>query len=107
MDTLLQIMDILARPLMTFVVFLLVIFLVIRPAMHLLADLLVNRRRKTDDEEEDLEIVKEAAGEEELLELLRRAGPGLTDRDRIERLAKSDPDKAKQLVQAWIRDHSS
>jgi len=48
-----------------------------------------------------------AAKEEELLDLLRQAGPDLANREQIEQVAKNDLDRAIDMVRAWLRQHET
>jgi flagellar M-ring protein FliF len=92
----------LAMPIITLLVALLVILFVVKPFFKILAAKQVQPHRfATTTGRGGQQIV--AAGEEEDLTLAPR---GLTDQERIFRLAQSDPDRAADLVRRWLREEA-
>ncbi len=104
MDTVYQLIDLFGRPVAILLTFLLVVFLVVRPGMELLVAMLAARKRRRIEEEHRAE---QAAREEELLDLLRQAGPDLANREQIEEVAKTDPDRAISMLRTWLRQQDA
>ena len=90
-----------AEAIVVFCIFLAIIFVVIRPGMRFMLE--YQHRRKIEA------IRKEAASQSskeldtELESLLQKAATmGMTDQERIRRLAQSNPEHAKDLIRNWI-----
>ncbi len=104
MDTVYQLIDLFGRPVAILLSFLLFVFFVVRPGMELLVNMLAARKRQRLEEERRAE---QAAKEEELLDLLRQAGPDLANREQIEQVAKNDIDRAITMLRTWLRQHET
>lgn len=91
----------LAMPFMYLLIAVLVILFVIKPFFKLLAAKQIETHRVADMAEHG--GMMGAGGEEEDLSLSPR---GLTDQERIYRLAQSDPDRAADLVRRWLREEA-
>lgn len=88
-----------ALPLIILIVVMAVIFFVLRPFLSLLAEqsrLRAREKAETSDSEQD--------GEKVVEEDLSLKPLGLSDKERIYRLAQSDPDRAADLVRRWLRE---
>lgn len=88
----------LVKPLVILLIAVAVLLLVIRPFLRLLAAKQYAPRRPVERGEA---AAPGAAESEEDLSLSPR---GLTDKERIYRLAQSDPDRAADLVRRWLRE---
>ncbi|TBV82763.1 MAG: flagellar M-ring protein FliF [Desulfobulbaceae bacterium] len=91
----------LAGPLLYLLIALMVLLFVVRPFLRLLAANQETRR--------SAKLVREGLTEQlaEPREEALAFGPrGLTDQERIYRLAQSDPDRAADLVRRWLREGS-
>ena len=101
MDKWRELIEWLAMPIVYLLIAVSFLLFVVRPLLKLLATKKVGSHRIA-------EISEKAAAlgitpEEEDLSL---APKGLTDQDRIFRLAQSDPDRAADLVRRWLRQES-
>lgn len=99
------IMEWLAMPLVYLLVALLVILFVVKPFLKILAakQLEAGASGAMVKHGAHGPAVGGVAGEEEDLSLAPR---GLTDQERIYRLAQSDPDRAADLVRRWLREEA-
>ena len=88
-----------ALPLIILIVVIVVIFFVLRPFLTLLAE--QSRVRAMEKAQQQ---AREEAGEGEPEEDLSLKPLGLSDKERIYRLAQSDPDRAADLVRRWLRE---
>ena len=96
-------MDAFGLPLLVFVAVVLVVVFVVWPIMKLLS-VSENGRAQQHKEERPLSKKEVDALVEELEASLFSRKPTLTDQEKINRLAKSDPEKAKELVCRWLRE---
>jgi len=104
MNTFIQILEKISTPLVFFLAFLAILFFVLRPAMEFIVQWQVRRRIIA---EKEAALQAEEAGvvdDEELMGLLQKAGKPMSDQEKIRKLAASDPEKAKELVAAWLQD---
>lgn len=92
----------LAMPVITLLIVLLVILFVVKPFFKLLAAKQVESHKLAVTTDRLGHPIAAAAGEEELSLSPR----GLTDQERIYRLAQSDPDRAADLVRRWLREEA-
>lgn len=94
----------LVKPLMYLVIALAVLLLVVRPFLRLLATKQLEGRRRPPAAMGMAEAVGGGGGMPGTEEDLSLSPRGLTDQERIYRLAQSDPDRAADLVRRWLRE---
>ncbi len=92
-------MEGLAMPIAYVLVALVFVFFVVRPFMGFLTSRLVQTKRRVIAEAPS--PTEEAPSQEEVVAAPKRP---LTDKERILRLAQSDPDRAADLVRRWLRE---
>jgi len=101
MDLLYFILERYISVIVLFIVFLVVVFAVVRPALRLLVE--VQHRRKLEEIKQERAALSEKAVERELEEMLQQASVmGMKDQQHIRRLAQSDPEQARDQVRSWI-----
>lgn len=101
MDVLRLFLDRNAHALVIFFASLTCIFLVIRPLSRSMVEYLHRRKIEEVKKQEASRPPKPFDGEME--ELLGKAATmGMTDQERIRRLAQSNPDRAKDIIRNWI-----
>ena len=106
MDSLRLFLERNAQALVIFFACLTFIVVVIRPFSMALVEYLHRREVKASKKRTAAKPAKPLEGEME--ELLGKAtSMGLTDQEKIRRLAQSDPDRAKDLVLSWIYGEDS
>ncbi|MDH3392466.1 MAG: hypothetical protein OEL66_00535 [Desulfobulbaceae bacterium] len=103
MDKLLSIIDGYGPQLGVLFAFLFVVLFVIRPLVKLLSAEPKRGRVSSGATERPLTRREVDTLVAELEESLGVGKPSLTDQEKISRLAKSDPEKAKELVRHWLR----
>ncbi len=96
-------MEWLAMPVISLLIALLVILFVVKPFLKILATKQLEAQRHAALGEHGARLGGGGEGEEEDLSLSPR---GLTDQERIFRLAQSDPDRAADLVRRWLREEA-
>lgn len=101
MDSLRLLLERNAQALVIFSACLTCIFVVIRPLSRVLIEYLHRRAITAAKKRVAPEPAKPLEGEMEDL-LGKAASMGMTDQEKIRRLAQSDPDRAKDLVLNWI-----
>ena len=84
--------------------FLFVVLFVLRPLVKLLATEPKNAKASRVADERPLSKKEVNTLVAELEKSLGVGKPSLTDQEKIIRLAKSDPEKAKDLVRHWLRE---
>lgn len=89
METLL----ILAKPLLLIVILLLLYIFCIKPLLGMLEQPPAATQKKAP-----------AADQDEAESALRLPPKRMTDQERLNRLAQSDPERAKELIRQWLRD---
>lgn len=100
MDKWRSLMEHLAVPIVLLIVALGFLLFVVRPFLKLLRNQQLEAKRAAEQAEKDAMKVEKAEGEEDLaLQPI-----GMTDRERIFKLAQSDPARAADLVRRWLRE---
>ena len=98
MQQFVSIMEAFGKPLALLVV-LLVLLLVVRPLVKLLTAAPKGKAPEGPLSKEEVDALAE-----ELEASLIGRKPTLTDREKITRLAQSDPERAKDLIRSWLRE---
>ncbi|MGV1099438.1 flagellar basal-body MS-ring/collar protein FliF [Thiovibrio sp. JS02] len=93
----------LAMPVISLLIALLVILFVVKPFLKILAAKQIETQRVAAMAEHGGHLPGVGGEEDEDLALTPR---GLTDQERIFRLAQSDPDRAADLVRRWLREEA-
>jgi len=108
----------LVRLISTIAVIILIFLFVVRPLLdYLIASREIEHRKRLNEEMPedepppvDLEMGRgggEAAGSRADDLPVQRPGGGLSDKEKLSRLAASDPEKAGDLVRQWVNNDSS
>jgi flagellar biosynthesis/type III secretory pathway M-ring protein FliF/YscJ len=101
MDAFRELLERNAQAIVIFAACLACIFFVIRPLSMALIEFL--HRRKIEEMKKEAAIRPPKPADNEMGELLGKAAAmGLTDQERLRRLARSNPDEAKDVVRNWI-----
>lgn len=100
-----EVMEWLAMPIVYLLIAVGVLLFVIKPFFRILTTKQLEGRRTVERVEGGRYVAGVAGGREgEEEEDLSLAPKGLTDQERIYRLAQSDPDRAADLVRRWLRE---
>jgi len=101
MDLLFLILDRYSGLIVLLIVFLVLIFAVVRPGMQLLVEM--QHRRKLEEMRKERAGLSEKPAEAELEDLLQQASAmGMTDQEHVRRLAQINPELARDQVRNWI-----
>ena len=103
MEQLISFLEAFGAPLAVLLILVLVVVFVILPAIKLLS---VPSKKGVAKRKVERPLSKKEidALAEDLEASLARRKPTLSDQEKISRLAKSDPEKAKELVRRWLRE---
>ncbi|MDH3394021.1 MAG: hypothetical protein OEL66_08435 [Desulfobulbaceae bacterium] len=104
MEQFISFCEVFGKPLLVLLVLLLVVAFVVVPLLKLLTASPKGKKTARPAAERPMSKEEIDALAEELEASLGGNKPSLSDQEKISRLAKSDPEKAKELVRRWLRE---
>jgi len=102
MERWLRLIEGLAQPVIYLLVAICFVFFVVRPFFRLLSNKQLEEQRRALQAARPGRVVEEAAPEEDL----SLKPVGMTDKEKIYKLAQTDPDRAADLVRRWLRQEA-